>query len=131
MRFIHAEDASISFAAGSPEGEDSWIRLAIEGIVHAAGASSKETAMQQHLRSPELALQAGQVLTLDDARGVRIQPRTGTVWITQEGSALDHIVGPGDAIVVARNGRTVVQALQNAWITIADSPWAANDPHGD
>ena len=84
--------------------------------------------MQVRLRTPELTLQAGQVLTLDDARGVRILSRTGTVWITQEGSTKDDIVGPGDAIVVARNGRTVVQALRTAWISIADGPRAANDP---
>lgn len=84
--------------------------------------------MQVNLRSPELTLQAGQVLTLDDAQGVRILSRIGTVWITQEGSTKDHIVGPGDAIVVARNGRTVVQALRTAWISIGDGPRAANDP---
>jgi Protein of unknown function (DUF2917) len=87
--------------------------------------------MQLVHRAPELALSAGQVLTLDDARGVRIGSRAGTVWITQEGSARDDIVGPGDAIVVARNGRTVVQALQSAWISIADAPPAANDSLGD
>ena len=86
--------------------------------------------MQVNLRSPELTLQAGQVLTLDDARGVCIRSRTGTVWITQEGSPKDLIVGPGDAIVVARNGRTVVQALKTAWISIADGPRAANDSVG-
>ena len=84
--------------------------------------------MQLRLRSPELTLQTGQVLTLDDARGVRILSRTGTVWVTQEGSTKDHIVGPGDAIVVARNGRTVVQALRTAWISIADGLRAANEP---
>jgi hypothetical protein len=86
--------------------------------------------MQVNLRSPELTLQAGQVLTLDDARGVRILSRTGTVWITQEGSPKDLIVGPGDAIVVARNGRTVVQALKTAWISIADGPRAASQSLG-
>ena len=86
--------------------------------------------MQLNLRSPELTLQAGQVLTLDDARGVRILSRTGTVWITQEGSPKDLIVGPGDAIVVARNGRTVVQALKTAWISIADGPRAASQSLG-
>jgi hypothetical protein len=105
--------------------------IRLEGsIVHAAGASSKEATMQLNLRSPELTLQAGQVLTLDDAQGVRILSRSGTVWITQEGSPKDQIVGPGDAIVVARNGRTVVQALKTAWISIGDGPRAANDSLG-
>ena len=82
--------------------------------------------MQFNVKSPELALAAGQVLSLDDAQGSRIRAITGTVWITQEGSRKDHIVGPGDTLVVARNGRTVVQALQCAWISIGG---AANDAH--
>jgi len=84
--------------------------------------------MQLNMNAPVLALEAGQVLSLDDAKGMRIRARLGTVWITQEGSRKDHIVGPGDSLVVARAGRTVVQALQAAWISIADGP-AANDSH--
>ena len=84
--------------------------------------------MQLNMNAPVLALEAGQVLSLDDAKGMRIRARLGTVWITQEGSRKDHIVGPGDSLVVARAGRTVVQALQAAWISIADGA-AANDSH--
>ena len=74
--------------------------------------------MQLDIKAPVLALAAGQVLTLDDAEGLRILSRAGTVWITEEGSRKDHIVGPGDTLVVARPGRTVVQALDSAWISI-------------
>ena len=84
--------------------------------------------MQVDLHSPQLALRAGQVLALDDVKGVRIASRRGTVWITQEGSLKDHIVGPGDALVVTRNGRTLVQALRPAWISIGEGP--ANDAQG-
>ena len=74
--------------------------------------------MQLDIKAPVLALAAGQVLTLDDAEGLRILSRAGTVWITEEGSRKDHIVGPGDTLVLARPGRTVVQALDSAWISI-------------
>ncbi len=84
--------------------------------------------MNIQLRTPLLALEPGQVVTLDDAQGTRIVARSGTVWVTEEGEARDHIVAPGDALVVARPGRTVVQALQAAWISLADGPAAANDP---
>ena len=83
--------------------------------------------MELNVKAPVLALEAGQVVTLDDAAGLRIFSRAGTVWVTQEGSSKDHIVGPGDTLVVAHGGRTVVQALQSAWICIADGPRAAND----
>ena len=57
--------------------------------------------MQLNVNAPVLALKAGQVLTLDDAEGLRILTRTGTVWVTEEGSRKDHIVGPGDTLIVA------------------------------
>ncbi|HXN15101.1 MAG TPA: DUF2917 domain-containing protein [Usitatibacter sp.] len=84
--------------------------------------------MKRNLNGPMLALDAGQVLTLDDAAGVRILARSGTVWVTEEGDRKDHIVGPGDSLLVARPGRTLVQALKPAWISIAEGSGAANDP---
>jgi hypothetical protein len=85
--------------------------------------------MHLKVKAPVLALEAGQVLSLDDAEGLRIRARIGTLWITQEGSPKDHIVGPGDTLIVSKAGRTVVQALQQAWVTIGEVPAAANDRH--
>jgi hypothetical protein len=84
--------------------------------------------MQLQLTKPSFALAAGEVVSLDDAQGMRILARSGTVWVTEEGEARDHVVDAGDALVVARPGRTVVQALKPAWISLADGPGAANDP---
>ena len=64
------------------------------------------------IEAPVLALEPGQVVTLDDARGVRIRATEGSVWVTYEDNQNDLIVGPGETLVVARNGRTVVQAMQ-------------------
>jgi hypothetical protein len=74
--------------------------------------------MRLNLKTPVVALDAGQVLSLDDAEGKSILARSGTVWITEEGGHKDHVVGPGDSLVIARPGRTVVQALRPAWISI-------------
>ena len=84
--------------------------------------------MQLNVRQPELALETGQVLTLDDAEGLRILARAGTVWVTEEGDVMDHIVRPGDTLTVAHRGRTVVQALQPSWISIGEPAPAANAP---
>ena len=83
--------------------------------------------MQVTLRKPQVALNAGEVLTLDDAAGTRIQARVGQIWITEEGSTKDHVLGPGEAFTVARDGRTVVQAIHSAWILLAEAQPAAND----
>ena len=84
--------------------------------------------MQLSLKQPTFQLAPGEVVTLDDAQGTRIVARVGTVWVTEEGDARDHVIGPGDALVVARPGRTLVQALKPSWISIAEGASAANDP---
>ena len=84
--------------------------------------------MNLSIKSPLVTLDRGQVITLDDAAGTRIVLRSGTVWVTQEDDSNDHIVGAGDEIVVGRDGRTVIQALQQAWISINEAPGVANDP---
>ena len=83
--------------------------------------------MQLNVKAPVLALAAGQILTLDDAEGLRILARSGTVWVTEEGNPDDHIVGPGDTLIVAHPGRTLVQAIDSAWISLAEGDGAAND----
>jgi hypothetical protein len=92
--------------------------------MHSRSAFIKETQMLLNVQSPALYLGNGEVLTLDDAQGVRIGARTGTVWVTQEGHIEDDIIAPGDAVLVANGGRTLVQALKPAWITIQP----ANEP---
>ena len=84
--------------------------------------------MDLYLEAPMVALEAGQVITLDDAAGFRIQARMGTVWVTEEDDLRDHIIGAGDALVIEKPGRTVVQALAPSWISIRESIGAANDP---
>ena len=74
--------------------------------------------MRLQTPQPILSLETGQVVTLDDAAGRRISARSGTVWVTEEGRPHDHIVEGGDSIVVARDGRTVVQALAPSVVAI-------------
>lgn len=74
--------------------------------------------MELHIDRPLIALETGQVVTLDDAAGTRVTARYGKVWVTEEGSPDDHIVNPGEAYVLGRDGRTVVQALEPAWVAL-------------
>lgn len=59
----------------------------------------------------DLCLDEDQLLALDDACGTTIRPREGRLWITEEGEPRDFVVGPGEAFVVTRAGRTLVQAV--------------------
>jgi hypothetical protein len=74
--------------------------------------------MDMIIERPVICLEPGQVVTLDDAQGVRIRATEGIVWVTYEDSLKDLIVGPGETLTVARNGRTVVQALQPTHVAI-------------
>ena len=74
--------------------------------------------MTLNLDRPVLALDAGQVLSLDDAAGARISVRLGAVWVTYEGSLKDVVLSPGESLVVAKDGRTLVQALKPAYVSI-------------
>jgi hypothetical protein len=78
--------------------------------------------MNVALNNPLFALEPGQVVTLDDARGTCIGTRYGSVWVTEEGRLEDHVLGPGEAYTVKRDGRTLVQALQPAWVTLKETP---------
>lgn len=59
-------------------------------------------------------LAAARHLTLDNARGTLVRVTRGIVWITQEHSIADIILHAGDAWTVERNGRTVIQAHDDA-----------------
>lgn len=86
--------------------------------------------MNLQLEAPVLAMETGQLLCLDDARGTSIQSRLGTVWITEEGELRDFVVGPGEAFLVTRPGRTLVQAMAPARVALRreeDVPFPAND----
>ena len=50
--------------------------------------------------------------------GTRISARLGALWVTCEDSRKDVILAPGESVVVTRGGRTVVQALQPAFMTL-------------
>ena len=77
--------------------------------------------MQLNVRSPLFALEPGQVITLDDARGMCVGARYGTLWVTEEGRPEDRVLSPGEAYTITRDGRTLVQALQPAWVTLKET----------
>ena len=82
--------------------------------------------MNLKLDRPTLLLEAGQLLTLDDARGARIEPREGVLWITQEGEPRDFVVAAGECFVVCRDGRTLVQAIEPARVRLGGAGWRAD-----
>lgn len=77
--------------------------------------------MHLNITTSKIVLEPGQVLTLDDARGVRIRPRGAKVWVTEEGDCTDFVVNPGEDFVVSHGGRTVVQAIDTTWVDLREA----------
>ena len=71
-----------------------------------------------------IALQANELVNLDDARGTTVRVGRGQVWLTQYGDLADHVLDAGDSWAIERNGRTVLQA-QHATIVDVTGPAAA------
>jgi hypothetical protein len=81
----------------------------------------RKSHMHLNLTTSKVALESGQVLTLDDAVGVHIRPGGAKVWITEEGEGSDFVVNPGEDFIVSRAGRTVVQAIDTTWVDLREA----------
>ena len=67
-----------------------------------------------------MVLGAGQLLSLDDAVGVRIASQGGSVWITQDGDPRDIVLRAGESFELDRATAVIVQAIDAAVVTIAE-----------
>lgn len=63
-------------------------------------------------------LEGGQTLRLRDALGASVAVVAGEVWLTQEGDPKDVVLAAGEHHVVERGGLSVLQALDDARVTI-------------
>ena len=63
---------------------------------------------------------AGQIATLRDAQGTRIECVSGALWITQDGDIRDIFLGPGDEFTLDRNGTAVVQASRQSIVLVTE-----------
>jgi len=84
-------------------------------------ATREEATMRLKVTSSKVVLEPGQVLTIDDAKGVHIRPVGAKVWVTEEGDCSDFVVNPGEEFVVSRKGRTVVQAIDTTWVDLQEA----------
>jgi hypothetical protein len=63
-------------------------------------------------------LDDGRTLRLEDAQGASVGVTAGELWVTQEGDPRDLVIGPGERVRLDRPGRSVLQALGRAVLTI-------------
>jgi hypothetical protein len=67
-------------------------------------------------------LERGALLPLHDGAGATLACLDGDLWITQEHDGQDVLLRAGESLRLARNGRTVVQALSAARVAVEAPP---------
>jgi hypothetical protein len=76
------------------------------------------TVRELETPSGVIGLSKRDVLSLPGHRGARIESRSGSVWITQDGDLRDVVLGAGDVHVLEREGAVLVQALDAALVVV-------------
>jgi len=66
----------------------------------------------------ELRLEKGQLLSLDNVRGLGLRCLHGETWITQSDDEQDHLLEAGDSLALDRTGRVVIEALSLCRLSI-------------
>jgi hypothetical protein len=64
-------------------------------------------------------LERGAIVELRDAAGTTVSARGGVVWITEENSARDVLLRPGESFRLARSGLALIEACSDASITFS------------
>jgi len=90
------------------------------GPIPGPRVTREKAAMLLNFPASRVALKAGEVLSLDDAKGIHIRPCGAQVWVTEEGDSSDFVVKPGEDFIVTRAGRTLVQALEPTWVDLEE-----------
>ena len=63
-------------------------------------------------------LQQGDILPLERASGVHLICLEGSLWVIEEGTPADVVLGPGQAYAVEAKGRALVQAMGRSRLAI-------------
>ena len=75
-----------------------------------------------------VSLDHGNVLRIKNGRGTRVRAASGVLWITEENGHEDHVLLPGDAIDLAKDGMAVVLAYHAARVVV-EVPAGVTRPH--
>jgi hypothetical protein len=73
---------------------------------------------REYVVQENVPLESGSLLRIADGRGLVVDVRHGTVWITQAGDRADHFVGPGGWFRLTEDGLTIVSALAHSVLTL-------------
>ena len=78
--------------------------------------------MNGYKSNDSIGMPRGSQLRIDDGIGVLVYIWEGELWITQEGSPRDHMLGPGQSFHLDRDGATIAHAFRRSVVSLS-SPW--------
>ncbi|HEX3135207.1 MAG TPA: DUF2917 domain-containing protein [Planctomycetota bacterium] len=81
--------------------------------------NTTDTSRPASLNAPlRVVMAAGDLLRLTPGRPVMVTCLQGTCWLTQEGDALDHLLGAGMSHQVIARGLTIIQAFNDCVVEL-------------
>jgi len=75
--------------------------------------------MDDHPKQDPIGVARGSLLRIDDGAGALVHVWEGELWLTQEGSPQDHLLGAGQTFRIDRDGATLVHALQRSLVSLS------------
>jgi hypothetical protein len=73
----------------------------------------------QHVVQGNLDLVRGNMVRIEDGRGMTVRVVSGEVWITEEGDPRDRFVTAGRYVRIVSSGVTLVSALSRSSIAVS------------
>lgn len=71
----------------------------------------------------DMHLERGQILSSPRLDGLTIEVRKGSVWITFEKEGVDHVLNPGERLLLGTGGHAVIESLDTADLVLGtDQP---------
>ena len=75
--------------------------------------------MAEYKSNTSIGMPRGSLLRIDDGAGVLVYVWEGELWLTQEGSPKDHLLGAGQTFRIERDGATLAHAFQRSLVSLS------------
>jgi hypothetical protein len=121
MSFWHVKSAGMSFVPGARQRETGipgYEPACASGETGCAKLIRKDDAMQATFDHLEFRLGARDAFTLSQAATAAITVVCGSVWVTQDGLACDHVLKTGDTLRVAGDELVLLSALTPSQVNV-------------
>jgi hypothetical protein len=81
--------------------------------------SNRRETMDEYPVQDAIGMPRGSLLRIDGGAGVLVHVWEGELWLTQEGSPKDHLLGAGQSFRVDRGGATLAHAFRRSVVSLS------------